>query len=333
MASASSALTIEGLQTFLARSKRLSIDPALDLSRTLLVLGNESGDVDSIVASIVTAFASSELDRLPSDRVAFIPVLNLKREDLALRPETLHLFDMLGIAAAELVFVDEFATVFGSSSSAEALAGLQVVLVDHNQLIASQLHLAPFVTLVLDHHARQECPDDAAQLPNARRLVIETVGSACTLVAEYACQLLPSTSAAVFDSGIATLLLAAILLDTFNLDAKAKRATEKDHSYGRLLGAVLASSENPTDIEAAHKRLFLQLQHAKEQIDHLSSRDLLRKDYKEWRTLSFGIASVPCSLESWKTRDTALNTALVAYAQERHLEVNRSRLTLPTARH
>ena len=51
--------------------------------------------------------------------------------------------------------------------------------------------------------------------------------------------------------------------------------------------------------------LFNQLQKAKNDLMHVSSRDLMRKDHKKWimEGLSVGISSITWSISDWKIRE------------------------------
>jgi len=78
------------------------------------------------------------------------------------------------IPSASLLFIDdvELAALHGRGQ-------LALTLVDHNQLASRQADLAPAVVAVLDHHA------DGGGHQAAAPRIIETVGSATTLVFEY----------------------------------------------------------------------------------------------------------------------------------------------------
>lgn len=94
---------------------------------------------------------------------------------------------------------------------------------------------------------------------------IELVGSCSTLVTE---KLLPLE---ILDSQMAYLLLGTILLDTINLDPRAGRSTHKDIEIVKQL-----QDKYPVDLD----ELYTALSQAKFDVAGLSTRDLLRKDYK-----------------------------------------------------
>jgi len=71
---------------------------------------------------------------------------------------------------------------------------------------------------------------------------------------------------------ITDFLIAAILIDTINLDLHAGRTTEKDIFFAEVL--LSFSNINP-DV------FFKELQDAKMNISSLSTYDILRKDYKQ----------------------------------------------------
>ena len=103
---------------------------------------------------------------------------------------------------------------------------LEVILVDHN---VPDEKLLPFVKEIIDHH------EDAETVQCTR--VIETVGSCSTLVAER----LLGDAEYEMAKEIATLLFAAILADTANLQNEG-RTTDKDKSVASQLKDLVEMS-------------------------------------------------------------------------------------------
>jgi inorganic pyrophosphatase/exopolyphosphatase len=137
---------------------------------------------------------------------------------------------------------------------------------------------------------------------------VEPVGSACTLIGQQILQRKPE----ILEHQLATLLLAAILLDTANLLSDAARATDKDREIAQLL--MLTGCSDTTG-------LYEQLVRARLDLGALSSSQLLRRDYKggEAGAVRFGMSSVPLLLESWFQRDARLREALAAFLAEEAL--------------
>ncbi|KCV72254.1 hypothetical protein H696_01653 [Fonticula alba] len=288
-----------------------------------VVVGNESADLDSAVSAMSYAYYlhQSALHLGTADDRPALPVLNVCRQDLALRTEVTWLLgSFLGLAAAE------GADSAGTKASFETLACQDQVdwttiaavhLVDHNQPAAQQADLFQGkVRSVLDHRA------DGGAFPTAAVREILTIGSCATLVAERFLGRSPHTlvpgeiSRAWLDPALCVSLLSAILVDTGNLDPALDRATERDVSAARDLGDLLLRSPEATGLLLAQstvqptiqnlfRSLFDQAQAAKLDISALSVMDLLRKDYKQVVSaggLTLGVAAVGLPLGDFLSR-------------------------------
>ncbi len=256
-------------------------------------MGNEASDLDSMASSVLYAFARGAL----TEGLANVPVMNIPREDFNLRTEAVWLFKEAGINPSNLIFLDDIDLnkVFESGKS-------RLVMVDHNKLSSAQAAWADWVEEIVDHHA------DEGLYPAARKHVA-LVGSASTLVVERILE-----TADRLDPAAATLALGTILLDTVNLDPEAKRATPRDEAAVRKLMA-LTNADRAT--------LFDRLQFEKFNVAALSTRDILRKDYKEYRmgSLLCGMSSALLPLADWFKKDTALEASLSHYAESRKLDI------------
>lgn len=259
-----------------------------------IFLGNEASDLDSMASSVLYAFSKGAV----SDGLPNIPVMNIPREDFNLRTEAAWLFKESGVSAADLLFLDDLDLnqLFAAGSS-------QLVLVDHNKLANRQSVWADAVVEIIDHHANEG-------LYPAAKKVIESTGSASTLVAEVLLASVPED----LESGAAALALGTILLDTVNLDPGAKRVTPRDEAVAQKLLDAVTLDRNA---------LFESLQFEKFNVAALSSRDILRKDYKEYRMGSVvcGIASALLPMADWMKKDAALDESFKAYLTERKLDV------------
>lgn len=181
------------------------------------------------------------------------------------------LFQQLKLDATKLQFVENI------DLKLLATAGkLSIVLVDTNTLPADLHYLAPHVKKIVDHHK-----DVGVNYhPDCER-VIESVGSCTTLVAE----MLLSMDDGVVDEVIAELLLATILVDTFNLSVTANRATEKDRIVALQLSNLVTISND---------ELYRSVLAARCDNSSLSVKELIEKDYKiaERAGVVFGFCSV-----------------------------------------
>jgi len=152
-----------------------------------------------------------------------IPLLLCNREDLALRTDATWLLSALGIDHSRLVCADEI-----TSEWLSGVGQLSVTLVDHSRPTGVLADFSSAVREVIDHH-KVDVEEEVGGLKWKRR--VEAVGSCSTLVAE---KLLDEKSYAV-EGTVATLLLAAILIDTVDLCESEGRVTEKDTAIAEKL--------------------------------------------------------------------------------------------------
>ena len=260
-----------------------------------VVIGNEAADLDSMVSAVIYGQLSSARGA-PGDPLV-VPVVNCPRGDFVLRTEAVYLFAAQGLDVDALIFIDEI-----DLDGLYRAGRLRLTLVDHNILSVHQASYANAVEAIIDHHA------DGGLYPRADPRTIEPVGSAATLVAEAVLRDRP----ALVDRGSATLLLGTILLDTVNLDPAAERATAKDQAIAARLAEVAGADPD---------ELFARLEAEKFNVSALGTGDLLRKDYKAWETPlgSYGMSSVPTSLENWTDKDPGLVAGLDAFLRSRSL--------------
>ncbi len=277
------------LNDYLAAAKS-SFSPERD---TTVVIGNEAADLDSMASSVSYAYY------LSLSGVNAIPVMNIPRNDFALRTEAVYLFGEASISLDNLLFLEDINFKVISDKG-----NLNLVLVDHNVPGAG---LAPYeknLKEILDHHA------DEKKYPSDVTSDIRPVGSAATIVAER----FVKNSKEKIDSDVGKLLLGTILLDTVNLDADAGRVTGDDDKAAKELMTI-------TGLE--QKALFDKLQFEKFNVSSLGSYDLLRKDYKEWQLgdVKCGIGSVLMPALDWIKKDSDLLKVFQKYAGDRDLDV------------
>jgi exopolyphosphatase len=268
------------------------------LSSLRLVTGSPAADADCLASSIGYAFLQSQ-DAPPGRLV--LPWVPIPRGELALRPEVLLLARRAGLAERCLACAEDFAP--------EALeaggAGPELVLVDSDGAWLPPAARRRIVE-VLDHHPGARRPAEAPDL----RWSVEAVGSACTLVSER----LLARDFALVDGGLALLLLGPILLDTVLFASAVGRTTPRDRQAAAKLSAIAGVRE---------AELYVELLSARQGLPGLSSRDLLRRDYKsaEAGGLRYGISSSPVSLKRWRERDPAPERAVIRFREERGLDL------------
>lgn len=261
-----------------------------------LVVGAEAADLDSMASSIAYAYFLSAME---NDRV-IVPLMPIVRADFKLRTEAVYVFDRAGIDLTNLIFLDDI----DFETLVKRAGGL--VLVDHNQLPDPLSHLENKVAIILDHHR------DQGQYLHAVMRAIEPVGSTATLVGEELIAHCPN----IVDRHLALLLWGTILLDTVNLDHGAGRVTPRDEQTASVLMGFCPIDQNQTEY-------FHGIQAAKFNTSPLSTFDLLRKDYKEFKSgrISWGIASVLLSLTQWGKMDTELCLGFEACLHRRNLDL------------
>jgi inorganic pyrophosphatase/exopolyphosphatase len=269
-----------------------------------IVIGNEAGDCDSIVSSLLQAYylssTSYKFVRMEEMRHVF-PVLPIPEADFKLRGETCALLKKCGILPDELIFLDQVPWKNVDIG--------RVTLVDHNALAPSMSFLAPAVHAIVDHHVDEKLYLDI--VPDERRH-IEMVGSCCSLIAE---KFLKHEELFFFHDKedederadglesrhiLSTLLFATIVLDTVDLSPDAKKATSLDIQMVDFF---------VKKFNYDRKKTFDSLQSIKFDPSFWKSlgiRDKLRLDYKQYQAkeegpnkTAVGISAVLVPLSAW----------------------------------
>ncbi|XP_018615395.2 exopolyphosphatase PRUNE1 [Scleropages formosus] len=248
-----------------------------DGSEVHIVLGNETCDLDSMVSALVFAYF---LHRT-SGKTA-VPVLNIKRSELALRTDSTFLLRQSGLPQEALVFRDEV-----DLPGLGRAGRLALTLVDHNILPSADGALEGAVVEVIDHHVLERTPSDSCAV------TLESVGSCATLVTECIAREAPE----LLDRQMAQLLYGTIVLDCVNMAPEARKVTPKDSQY-----AVWLESRFP-DLPP-RGALFQSLQNAKFDVSGLTTEQMLLKDMKATSggDLSLAVSVVYVTLEAFLQR-------------------------------
>ena len=226
---------------------------------------------------------------------------------MGLRPENIHALSLAGLQddTPELLCIDDipWTGVFPSNTFA---------LVDHNRLLpqyeASNSNVQ--VVTVIDHHE-----DEGFYQDSAEPRTIAPAGSCSSHMTRLCPPQIPA--------GLASLLLSAILIDTQGLKVGGN-ALQVDHEAVAFLltKTSLSSSSSPTELSPSGNNLtdlkFIQdlttkLSEKKFAVSHLNTRDLLRRDYKQYNlnlpwvhprtTIYAGLSTVPVGFKWWIPRD------------------------------
>ncbi|TVY83601.1 Exopolyphosphatase [Lachnellula suecica] len=234
----------------------------------------------------------------------YIPLSNIPRADLALRPELTPVLSRANLKPQDLITLSELPGRLNS----------RWILVDHNALQGELgKQYSSSVIGVVDHHDEEEkVPLDCGQEPR----IIEKAGSCASLVVKYCKEAWDELSErdSTGDKELAALAMGPVLVDTQNLTFESK-TTEIDREAVRYLeGMGVEREEYLKDISRA-----------KEDIGGLSLEDILRKDYKQWtETSTLGVSSSVKDLSFLIEKagnEKKFFDALRKFAEERELDI------------
>ena len=190
-------------------------------------------------------------------------------------------------------------------------------LVDHNRIIPSFASPNTRVVAVLDHHE-----DEGQYVDTANPRIVRPTGSAASLVGKYIKDQLKEKHKEV-PKEVATLLLCAILVDTGGLkpggkavdtDVEAAEFSFPLSTLAQVSISALSLTDDADSVKDLHKHGSVQalaqdLAEKKSRVDHLSTIDLLKRDYKQYAWTSglgpgptivnVGLSTVPIGLEDW----------------------------------
>ncbi|KAK4454200.1 exopolyphosphatase [Podospora aff. communis PSN243] len=274
------------LKAFLGTARKaLTAPPTQRQNPLTFVIGNESADLDSLCSAVLFAYLRTQTP----PHTLHIPLSNLPRADLALRPELGAVLRPAGLQP------DDLLTLSDLPKHDLRPENTRWFLVDHNSPtgLASQFcSPSPSDLLIgcIDHH------EDEGTIPSsASPRVFAKCGSCTSLVIDHCRSTWDSVPSYPFPNDepsistqLAHLALGPILIDTNNL-------TSKDKTTPLDVNAV-EFAESKIQPSAGYNRTayFEEITRLKEDISTLSYRDVLRKDYKRWTEggLVLGISSV-----------------------------------------
>jgi exopolyphosphatase len=279
-------------------------------------------DLDSIISALLLAYLNQK--KTTSTSTLYIPLVKVPSCDLALRPEVTFVFRRAGIDASKLICIDHVDMKYWENNN--DVIKPAILLVDHNRLTPpfSLIEHNCQVVGVVDHHV-----DEGAYL-NAPLRWIEMVGS-CTsqIVLLYQAEI--EASLEEEKKTLATLALAPILVDTIGLRWDLGKTTQKDVNAFNIVASIVFGDEglrkldNNSSIDPRVLTYYHAIEDVKSQVDHLCTRDLLRKDYKQWTVNGYtvGTSSMAWYLKAWVDRDgydQVLEDAR-AFIKERQLDM------------
>ena len=263
----------------------------------------------------------------PSSNTLYIPLSNLPRADLALRPELIPVLSDASLELKDLITLSDLPQLNYITSKFPA-ENTRWILVDHNAL-QGELGRAygKRVFGCIDHH-----DEEGAVPPNcgAEPRIVQKSGSCSSLVVEYCREAWGALSKksddneiVLWDAQLASLALAPILIDTTNITNEHK-VTDADVNATKYLVSLI-SAEPGTRFD--RNEYFKKITAAKNDIGHLSLPDILRKDYKQWTeagSVNLGISSVVKDIQFLIDKagsKVKFFAAVKDFAQERHLSI------------
>lgn len=231
----------------------------------LVVIGNESVDLDSAVSSICLAFhlhkVKNESHVIPATektkQFLVVPVINSTREDLFLKTEVTHWLLKHQIELENLLCRDEIDLNNDVNS---------FVLVDH--------HLSEFrdkVISVLDHRPF----DNNSNLKSDCFVNVQEVGSCATLIVD-AIKVDTQVNTKNDYTDVLQLCYGPITLDTINYSKQADKVRPLDIETGEFIEKLLGIE----DVMIHRKELYEELVAARADISSLNSLQVLSKDLK-----------------------------------------------------
>jgi len=218
----------------------------------------------------------------------------------------------------------------GDELPSDSPPAMKYALLDHNVLTKRfAADKDARVVAIVDHHE-----DERHHLDASPRIVEVPTGSCSSLVARLIQQEWPEG----MSREIARLLLCAVLIDTDGLKPGGKaESTDREVAPFLLEKAGLGTTSEHAIADLHNvkeaKELAQILEIRKDSVDHLSPRDLLRRDYKEYRfvpawnaegTVLVGLATVPKGIKAITGGDKdggrELATACIARLEEKGLD-------------
>ncbi|KAI9567678.1 DHH phosphoesterase [Boletus coccyginus] len=314
--------TTSGLSAYLLEQKTCFLGDNGD--GWTVVMGNEAGDLDTLASSIGFAWL---LSRIRTTDTRAIALITTSREDFVLRAENLYALQSTGVK-------EDLRELLCPEDLPKPNLCKNFSLVDHNSLQPSYALPGVRVTAVIDHHE-----DEGKYLDTASPRIIEPAGSCASLVT----RVIMSYPTLQIPSELAALLLSAIVIDTHGL-RRGGKAVDVDHQASAWLlprangpssGEIVAETLQHVPDDLWIQSLSDTLSAKKSELSHLNTRDLLRRDYKEYifnlsssicgnipQSIKGGLATVPLPLSSFfSPLPSSVVVAIQEWIKERGISV------------
>ncbi|KIM54076.1 hypothetical protein SCLCIDRAFT_1222295 [Scleroderma citrinum Foug A] len=307
-----------------------------------IVMGNEAGDLDTVASSIGFAWYQAQYGAQDCHRKA-IALVPTPRADFSLRPENIHALALAGIT-------DPFGELLCPEDLSAAHHCTRYALVDHNTLDTRYSSSDARVVAVIDHHE-----DEGKYRDTASPRIIEPCGSSASLVTSLCMSYSSSDHHSQIPPELAVLLLSAITIDTQGL-RKGGKAIDVDRAaaawllpYAKNASSLSSSPDVASDTPGGPGTYTLEeisgqplisslataLNSEKRAVSDLSTRDLLRRDYKQYTfqlssalsrgtggTIQAGLSTVPLPLSTFfKSGSASVVAMTVAWMEECGLSI------------
>lgn len=329
------------LRSFLSSAKAALTTSLQHSSPITFVVGNESAgkdvllpslllltppDLDSICSAILLAYFRT-YTATPNSTTLYIPLSNLPRADLALRPELTAVLPNVSLEPRDLITLSDLPQLHHIHSKLPAET-TRWILVDHNALQGELGRVyGKRVFGCIDHH------DEEGAVPlecGAEPRIVQKSGSCSSLVVESCREAWIASSKkskdkeiASWDVELARLALAPILIDTTNLTNEHKVTDADVKATNYLESLILAEGGS----RLYRDEYFKSITATKNDIGHLSLPDILRKDYKQWTeagSVNLGVSSVVKDIQFLIDKagsKVKFFAAVKDFAQERDLAI------------
>ena len=294
------------------------------------ILNYDFKDLDSVASAIAYAWFATVAKKSNT-----VPLIQTPHPDLQLRIENLYALSTSGFGDASSDPEKLKVLCLDDLPKSSPFPSHKFSLVDHNRLGSRFTKDNPNATVVsiVDHHDDESLYKDTA---NPRIITVPT-GSCASLVTNLIHSQSPAEVTVIPE--LATLLICSIVIDTngLKLGGKAKDPDRQAMAYLLPRSTFIPAFQTPvTDISPwtdfddipVLKELTKNLRTRKEDVTRLGTRDLLRRDYKEYTLtpswakdsqIQVGLTSVPIGFKSWIPRDKNFYTAVEGWIKERQV--------------
>ena len=264
-----------------------------------------------------------------------VPLIQTPHPDLQLRTENLYALSISGFGDASTSPEKLDIFCLDDLPKSSPFPSHKFSLVDHNRLGSHFTKDNPNATVVsvVDHHDDEQLYKDTAD----PRVIITPTGSCASLVAELIHSRCPPE--VTIPPELATLLICSIVIDTSGLkpDGRAEDPDRRAMAYllprstfVPALQTSLIDITPETDFNGIPilKDLTKNLKTRKADVSRLGTRDLIRRDYKEYTftpswakdsQIRVGLASIPVGFKSWIPQNKDFYTAVEGWIKERQV--------------